>query len=188
MEASPPSPNDNELPNVTYDLQDFQMPIVICLLGVMFIILFIQIFDRFHNWLRYEASIDQLDIEWGQVADYQLENSDWSHEAMAQNNFWMVEIFNGFMEYLAERQGPGLTPEFLEHASPCVSYKSLRETTLDECVICLEDFEDDELCRVFPVCEHVFHFSCIDNWLRKHLTCPICRNCIIDSMSMTLRI
>ncbi|KAB2095790.1 hypothetical protein ERO13_A01G064160v2 [Gossypium hirsutum] len=187
MEASPPSPNDNELPSVTYNLQDFQMPIVICLLGVMFIILFIQIFDRFHNWLRYGASIDQLDIEWGQVADYQLENSDWSHEATAQNNFWMVEIFNGFMEYLAERQGTGLTPEFLEHASPCVSYKSLRETTLDECVICLEDVEDDELCRVFPVCEHVFHCSCIDNWLRNHLTCPICRNCIIDSISMTLR-
>ncbi|MBA0606520.1 hypothetical protein Godav_018972 [Gossypium davidsonii] len=186
MEASPPSPDNNEHTNVTYDLQDFQTSIFVCLVGILLIVLFIQISERVVTWLRHEVAVDHLDLELVQIANYQLENSDWPDEAMAQNNVWVMEIFNGFMVYLAERQVSGLTPEFLEQALPWVTYKSFGQTTLDECVICLDGFEDDEMCRVFPVCEHVSHFSCIDNWLRNHLTCPICRNCILDGVSMAL--
>ena len=46
-----------------------------------------------------------------------------------------------------------------------------------QCVICLEDFEDGEWCRVFPRCNHEFHVQCIDAWLeRRNLNCPVCRN------------
>ncbi|MBA0550042.1 hypothetical protein Golob_021022 [Gossypium lobatum] len=132
MEASPPSPDNNEHTNVTYDLQDFQTWIFVCLVGILLIVLFIQIYERVVTWLRHEVAVDHLDLELVQIANYQLEKSDWPDEAMALNNVWVMEIFNGFMVYLAERQVSGLTPEILEQALPCVTYKSLGQTTLDE--------------------------------------------------------
>ncbi|KAF7138584.1 hypothetical protein RHSIM_Rhsim07G0237800 [Rhododendron simsii] len=43
------------------------------------------------------------------------------------------------------------------------------------CAICLEHFRREERCRVFPACKHMFHAQCIDLWLAKRLTCPVCR-------------
>ncbi|KAH9451761.1 hypothetical protein Pst134EA_025699 [Puccinia striiformis f. sp. tritici] len=48
----------------------------------------------------------------------------------------------------------------------------------DACSICLADYQDDEkgaLLRVFPGCNHRFHKACLEEWLAKRLTCPICR-------------
>ncbi|GMJ05244.1 hypothetical protein HRI_004193600 [Hibiscus trionum] len=184
--ASPPLSNNNEPSNVSYDLHDFQTSIFIYLMGLVLVILSVQIIERVHNLLRNEI-VDELDIESDQVAghDTSVTNDfDWSVEPM--NNLWVWEILNGFMAHLAERQDPGLSPEFLQQVSPCVSYKSLGETTSDECVICLEGFEQEEMCRVFPSCNHVFHSGCLDSWMRNHLTCPICRNCIVDSLTKTM--
>lgn len=43
------------------------------------------------------------------------------------------------------------------------------------CSICLSDYRDSEVVRVIPHCGHMFHTVCIDQWLRSHATCPICR-------------
>ncbi|KAK8622733.1 hypothetical protein V6N13_117636 [Hibiscus sabdariffa] len=183
--GSPPLSNNNDLPNASFDLYDFQTSIFLYLLGLVLVILFVQIIERVHNLLRNET-VDHLDIESDQLADYHSSMTDDFDWSMSQNNVWVWEIFNGFMAHLAERRYMGLSSEFLEQVSPCVSYKSLEETTLDECVICLESFEQDEMCRVFPACNHVFHSECLDRWMKSHLTCPICRNCIVDSLTKTL--
>ncbi|RZC63751.1 hypothetical protein C5167_025538 [Papaver somniferum] len=47
---------------------------------------------------------------------------------------------------------------------------------LDECAICLSTFEEHEVGRLLPVCQHSFHVECIDMWLRSHSSCPICRS------------
>lgn len=44
-----------------------------------------------------------------------------------------------------------------------------------ECVICLSTFEENEIGRSLPKCNHVFHVECIDMWLSSHSNCPICR-------------
>ncbi|KAK9757653.1 hypothetical protein RND81_01G177100 [Saponaria officinalis] len=44
-----------------------------------------------------------------------------------------------------------------------------------ECAICLIEFLDVEALRLLPGCNHVFHPRCIDQWLLRHVTCPICR-------------
>lgn len=42
-------------------------------------------------------------------------------------------------------------------------------------MICLSEYKEKELLRIIPYCGHSFHLSCIDMWLRKQTTCPVCR-------------
>lgn len=45
-----------------------------------------------------------------------------------------------------------------------------------ECAVCLSKFEDIEILRLLPKCKHAFHIDCIDHWLEKHSSCPLCRH------------
>ncbi|KAM7512031.1 hypothetical protein LguiB_010906 [Lonicera macranthoides] len=44
-----------------------------------------------------------------------------------------------------------------------------------QCTICLGEYQEKEVLRIMPKCGHSFHLSCIDVWLRKQSTCPVCR-------------
>ncbi|GMN50590.1 hypothetical protein TIFTF001_019754 [Ficus carica] len=45
-----------------------------------------------------------------------------------------------------------------------------------ECAVCLSKYEEIEVLRLLPKCKHAFHINCIDHWLEKHSTCPLCRH------------
>lgn len=45
-----------------------------------------------------------------------------------------------------------------------------------ECSICMENYTDGEQLRVLP-CDHRFHPKCVDEWLKRHYQCPLCRAC-----------
>ncbi|KAD6795380.1 hypothetical protein R6Q59_020720 [Mikania micrantha] len=49
------------------------------------------------------------------------------------------------------------------------------------CSVCLSDFQEDETLRLLPKCNHAFHISCIDTWLRSHTNCPLCRAGIVKN-------
>ncbi|KAH7542729.1 hypothetical protein FEM48_Zijuj02G0105400 [Ziziphus jujuba var. spinosa] len=68
----------------------------------------------------------------------------------------------------------GLDPSVIS-AIPLFVYKSEEHNHGLECVICLSDFEDDDIGRNLPKCHHAFHVECIDMWLGSHSNCPICR-------------
>ncbi|KAL4563904.1 hypothetical protein LXL04_027952 [Taraxacum kok-saghyz] len=54
-----------------------------------------------------------------------------------------------------------------------------------ECSVCLSAFEDVEVLRLLPKCKHAFHIDCIDQWLRKHSSCPLCRiKVIVDDITL----
>ncbi|XP_057447183.1 E3 ubiquitin-protein ligase ATL42 [Lotus japonicus] len=60
---------------------------------------------------------------------------------------------------------------------PFFRFSSLRGSKEGlECAVCLSKFEDVEILRLLPKCKHAFHIDCIDHWLEKHSTCPICRH------------
>lgn len=42
------------------------------------------------------------------------------------------------------------------------------------CSICLDGYESNNRVRIL-VCGHCFHTCCIDVWLRKRATCPMCQ-------------
>ncbi|XP_020581708.1 NEP1-interacting protein 1-like [Phalaenopsis equestris] len=43
------------------------------------------------------------------------------------------------------------------------------------CSVCLQDIKVGETARRLPYCQHMFHLSCIDSWLVRNGSCPLCR-------------
>lgn len=91
--------------------------------------------------------------------------------------------FNGTninIEDLVNMLGPreqGLDKEML-NSFATVKFDKEKSKSLDpelkKCAICMEDFEDQEEIK-FLLCTHRFHSQCIDPWLEKHTTCPVCK-------------
>ncbi|KAL3499224.1 hypothetical protein ACH5RR_038317 [Cinchona calisaya] len=52
------------------------------------------------------------------------------------------------------------------------------------CPICLSEYQSKETLRSIPECNHYFHASCLDEWLKLNGTCPLCRNSP-ESMSVS---
>ena len=55
----------------------------------------------------------------------------------------------------------------------------------ESCPICIESFKQDELLSVLS-CTHFYHPSCIHEWLRKNLHCPLCRTPVEPGLSETV--
>ena len=57
--------------------------------------------------------------------------------------------------------------------------KKLDPFKLPECVICFEEFQLGVPVRKIPICSHVFHSKCIDEWFMAKMVdinhkCPLC--------------
>ncbi|SJX66319.1 uncharacterized protein SRS1_16640 [Sporisorium reilianum f. sp. reilianum] len=51
----------------------------------------------------------------------------------------------------------------------------ITENMAERCLVCLEDWQDDDDCRVLA-CRHAFHTTCVDRWMTSSSnTCPMCR-------------
>ncbi|OIV90845.1 hypothetical protein TanjilG_15578 [Lupinus angustifolius] len=78
----------------------------------------------------------------------------------------------------SRRGNRGLDPSVIE-TFPTLEYSAVKMHKIGkgalECAVCLCEFEDAETLRLIPVCDHVFHPECIDEWLASHTTCPVCR-------------
>ena len=70
----------------------------------------------------------------------------------------------------------GLDPSVLQ-SLPTFVYSS-EANPIIECAVCLSHFEEKELGRALPKCNHKFHVACIDMWFMSHSTCPLCRSLV----------
>lgn len=75
-----------------------------------------------------------------------------------------------------EQRTDGLEP-FMVAAIPTMKFHrdAFSSTEDPQCTICLGDYQEKEVLRIMPKCGHSFHLSCIDPWLMKQSTCPVCR-------------
>jgi len=98
--------------------------------------------------------------------------------------------------YLGTFQDPDRTRALLDAVSPATSFKNVGENkkkttttppyqsgTTIICVICLDDFKPKSEVRRLP-CGHIFHATCIEEWLLKkhHFNCPLCNKCYLPDM------
>eukprot|EP00035_Acanthoeca_spectabilis_P003971 m.97292 g.97292 ORF g.97292 m.97292 type:complete len:262 (+) comp12392_c0_seq2:222-1007(+) len=51
-----------------------------------------------------------------------------------------------------------------------------------ECPVCIEVFGEEDPYRRLP-CGHMFHAECIDEWLSKNVTCPMCAVSLVETAS-----
>ncbi|GJZ69438.1 RING-H2 finger protein ATL52-like protein [Tanacetum coccineum] len=59
---------------------------------------------------------------------------------------------------------------------PIIAYKGNEDNQCEnECAVCLGDLEDGDMVRLLPICKHLFHVKCIDEWFVGHTSCPVCR-------------
>ena len=46
---------------------------------------------------------------------------------------------------------------------------------VSECCICFENFDSDFRVAVYPKCCHMFHYACLEQWLKKKPVCALCK-------------
>lgn len=62
-------------------------------------------------------------------------------------------------------------------------YNKTEDNKDEECSICMEKFEDKS--RVFVCsCKQIFHYNCINKWVKSKGDCPICRKPIKTRIKM----
>ncbi|XP_048130706.1 NEP1-interacting protein 1-like [Rhodamnia argentea] len=49
----------------------------------------------------------------------------------------------------------------------------------NSCSICLRDFECRDVARRLRDCRHLFHLHCIDKWISKQRSCPLCGSTVV---------
>lgn len=80
---------------------------------------------------------------------------------------------------VGDGDGRGGVGEDTMRTLPTFSYSTRRRPRMGKgawvCVICQKKFRDEQLVRLLPDCDHIFHISCIDRWLTDHKSCPSCR-------------
>jgi hypothetical protein len=61
------------------------------------------------------------------------------------------------------------------------NYKDVQEKnkSMDECVICMEQYkDDDEIAELKCSEKHYFHSKCLEEWLKSKLECPLCKRVV----------
>ncbi|KAL3536880.1 hypothetical protein ACH5RR_000246 [Cinchona calisaya] len=88
----------------------------------------------------------------------------------------MFEVGSTMEFELPEHRISGLEPTVVA-AIPTMKFsrEAFSSTEDTQCTICLGEYEEKDILRIMPKCGHSFHLSCIDVWLRKQSTCPVCR-------------
>lgn len=74
---------------------------------------------------------------------------------------------------------PRTIASIITHNAMSSNYKThLFNNSIDEiitiCSICCDNYENDDEC-IITKCNHIYHKKCIDAWLDKNITCPMCR-------------
>jgi hypothetical protein len=70
---------------------------------------------------------------------------------------------------------PPASSRLLAKLSPInITADDLLEVTNKECVVCLGEQLIGDPAAKLP-CGHLFHVGCIQQWLERHCTCPVCR-------------
>lgn len=69
-----------------------------------------------------------------------------------------------------------ITIDKLDEICPlrCKKLNNVSNNDIDECCICKEKYNDNELHRKLP-CNHTFHAHCIEDWIIRNKKCPLCR-------------
>ena len=92
--------------------------------------------------------------------------------------------YEGLLD-LAERNGEvkvkSLSDSIISRLDIVSYYHGLIKNDEPKCTICLSDYEEFEKLKRLP-CLHLFHSDCVENWLKRVDSCPICRLSVASNL------
>ncbi|XP_075477358.1 NEP1-interacting protein-like 1 isoform X1 [Primulina tabacum] len=108
--------------------------------------------------------------EW--VSNSVLEAYQWQISNMESSNLIVDDIFE-------VSTSMGLPKEVIKEL-PIIEFfdSNKAESRSRNCAVCFQDVMDGERARLLPSCRHLFHIHCIDQWLARRPTCPLCRQLV----------
>ncbi|XP_010694618.2 RING-H2 finger protein ATL11 [Beta vulgaris subsp. vulgaris] len=99
-------------------------------------------------------------------------------------NAWRPWNMAGSFGHSRHKASNGLDFDLVK-SLPTFEYGTIKPALINkgalECAVCLTEFNDKDILRSIPKCNHVFHADCVDNWLVGYATCPICRLHLTDA-------
>ncbi|XP_075482000.1 uncharacterized protein LOC142522464 [Primulina tabacum] len=152
--SSPPPPP----PTTSHRSFSIVLILMICGLGVVFLLFSYLVFVRYRSILRNSRRMNQSPV----LGNYGLNENQAG--PMMDHHVWYIRTV-------------GL-PQYLIDSIPIFDYKRGEKMIegSDHCPVCLNEFQENESLRLLPKCSHAFHMPCIDTWLRSHKNCPVCRS------------
>lgn len=75
-------------------------------------------------------------------------------------------------------RGPLVVPASKASIDAMAKVEVTAEAGPSECSICLEGLKVGCEANEMPICKHRFHSVCIETWLLRHASCPLCRSTI----------
>ncbi|XP_010537375.1 PREDICTED: NEP1-interacting protein-like 2 [Tarenaya hassleriana] len=98
------------------------------------------------------------------------------------SSHWQLRIadvsFEDWDDVYEETGSRGLTGETLSKLPCYIMSAEITERQSIVCTICLQEIEAGEITRSLPRCHHTFHLVCVDKWLIRHGSCPMCRQSV----------
>jgi hypothetical protein len=82
----------------------------------------------------------------------------------------------------AEQKEHQLLVTAMLHCSPNMMVRVDKGAIGEECPVCIEALCETDEYRRLP-CGHPFHAVCIDTWLNRHVTCPMCAVSLVETSS-----
>lgn len=74
------------------------------------------------------------------------------------------------------------TPDSVINSLPTKIVQENSEDEESKCTVCLCDYQINESVKILTCCNshlgHVFHSTCIDEWLRRSKVCPLCKRLV----------
>ncbi|KAJ0747651.1 putative transcription factor C2H2 family [Helianthus annuus] len=101
--------------------------------------------------------------------------------AMITSGFFFIFLGSFLNHYRSFSSGSSAS--ILKSLPPVFVYSETKTKTetkvVEDCAVCLSEFEESDKCLVLPTCKHCFHSGCIHMWLSNHSTCPLCRSPVV---------
>ena len=129
---------------------------------------------------------EQLDHVMENINQISSTQNNENNSQDSENVQMMFEI-----EFIMDPNGMGQEEEAHPHFENCQQINDLLgkpmyikkddELIETDCNICMDHFAYRQYKRTLPKCNHTFHKKCIDSWLKKNSSCPVCRQEYIPS-------
>ncbi len=82
-------------------------------------------------------------------------------------------------------QEVGIRPHDMNKIPNKIFKRSLSSSPkgMDACPICCDEFVEGAEIKAPPICNHLFHEPCIQEWLKINHLCPMCRASVRENLN-----